>query len=154
MVAHTGWAAAVRAARLSPGWRPPGTARTSTCLLLDAPPGEALAGQRARGRVVAPRTFARHSAGGTACSRRVKDGDRLRRRGVHREPGEAGLLEAIVFDPPRVSIRARAVRTRAEGKEPIHAAIRAHIYQPERAARPRGARNRSSAVTSTRWVMR
>ncbi|NUP64098.1 MAG: AAA family ATPase [Nonomuraea sp.] len=68
-------------------------------LLLDAPPEEALAGQHARGRVVAPRTFARHRRHWESLLARVKDGDpapAASARVVTR--AEAGLLEHIVFD--------------------------------------------------------
>ncbi|GAA2845336.1 AAA family ATPase [Nonomuraea rubra] len=70
-------------------------------LLLDAPPGEALAGQRARGRVVAPRTFARHQRRWDCLLARVKGGDPAPAAGAYIvNRAEAGLLEAIVFDPP------------------------------------------------------
>ncbi|TYB61024.1 ATP-binding protein [Nonomuraea sp. PA05] len=68
-------------------------------LLLDAPAEEALAGQRARGRVVAARTFARHQRRWDSLLTRVKGGDPAPAAGariVNR--AEAGLLEAIVFD--------------------------------------------------------
>ncbi|MFB9470974.1 AAA family ATPase [Nonomuraea salmonea] len=68
-------------------------------LLLDAPAEEALAGQRARGRVVAPRTFARHRRGVERLLARVKGGDPAPATGARVvDRAQAGLLEAIVFD--------------------------------------------------------
>ncbi|NJP90782.1 ATP-binding protein [Nonomuraea sp. FMUSA5-5] len=68
-------------------------------LLLDAPPDEALAGQRARGRVVAARTFARHQRRWDSLLTRVKGGDPAPAAGARiMDRAEAGLLEAIVFD--------------------------------------------------------
>ncbi|MFI7135373.1 AAA family ATPase [Nonomuraea sp. NPDC050153] len=68
-------------------------------LLLDAPPEQALAGQVARGRVVAPRTFARHRRRWESLLARVKSGDPAPAAGacvIGR--AEAGLLQEIVFD--------------------------------------------------------
>ncbi|SEG85295.1 Predicted kinase [Nonomuraea solani] len=72
-------------------------------LLLDAPADAALAGQRARGRVVAPRTFARHQRRWGSLVTRVKGGDPAPATGARLiDRVEAGLLEAIVFDEVRV----------------------------------------------------
>ncbi|WP_235854849.1 AAA family ATPase [Nonomuraea aridisoli] len=78
-------------------------------LLLDAPADEALAGQVTRGRVVPPRTFARHRRRWESLLARVKNGDPAPASGARViDRAEAGLLEAIVFDdsraaaPPRV----------------------------------------------------
>ncbi|MEV4169003.1 AAA family ATPase [Nonomuraea sp. NPDC049709] len=71
-------------------------------LLLDAPADAALAGQLARGRVVAPRTFARHQRRWESLLTRVKGGDPAPAMGARIvDRAEAGLLEAIVFDPAR-----------------------------------------------------
>ncbi|MEO3789777.1 AAA family ATPase [Nonomuraea sp. B10E15] len=68
-------------------------------LLLDATPEAALAGQRARGRVVAPRTFARHQRRWARLVARVKGGDPTPAAGVLiLDRAEAALLEAITFD--------------------------------------------------------
>lgn len=70
-------------------------------LLLDAPPEEALAGQRARGRVVSPRTFARHQRRVRSLLTRVKGGDPAPAAGAHViDRAQADLLESIVFDAP------------------------------------------------------
>ncbi|MEV6036969.1 AAA family ATPase [Nonomuraea sp. NPDC052116] len=68
-------------------------------LLLDAPPEEALAGQAARGRMVAPRTFARHRRRWESLSARVKSGDPGPATGAFIvDRVQAGLLQEIVFD--------------------------------------------------------
>ncbi|MFG6196639.1 AAA family ATPase [Nonomuraea sp. JJY05] len=68
-------------------------------LLLDAPPEAALAGQVARGRVVAPRTFARHQRRWESLSARVKSGDPAPAAGAFIvDRAQAGLLQEIVFD--------------------------------------------------------
>ncbi|HEX4815486.1 MAG TPA: AAA family ATPase [Nonomuraea sp.] len=70
-------------------------------LLLDAPPEVALAGQRARGRVVAPRTFARHRRRWDVLVARVKNGDPAPATGARIvDRAGADLLESIVFEPP------------------------------------------------------
>ncbi|TMR88989.1 AAA family ATPase [Nonomuraea basaltis] len=75
-------------------------------LLLDAPPDVALAGQRARGRVVAPRTFARHRRRWEGLMTRVKGGDPAPAIGARIvDRAEANLLEAIVFDATGSTIR-------------------------------------------------
>ncbi|MGN9839666.1 AAA family ATPase [Nonomuraea sp. H19] len=71
-------------------------------LLLDAPPEAALEGQRARGRVVAPRTFARHQRQWESLVVRVKNGDPAPATGARiMDRAEATLLEEILFDSPR-----------------------------------------------------
>ncbi|MFC7587662.1 AAA family ATPase [Nonomuraea antimicrobica] len=71
-------------------------------LLLDAPADEALAGQRARGRVVPPRTFARHQHRWNGLLTRVKGGDPAPAATAHiMDRAQAGLLEAIEFDSGR-----------------------------------------------------
>ncbi|WP_245642613.1 AAA family ATPase [Nonomuraea candida] len=71
-------------------------------LLLDAPAEAALAGQRDRGRVVAPRTFARHRRRWESLLTRVKGGDPAPATGARIvDRAEAGLLEEIVFDSAR-----------------------------------------------------
>lgn len=73
-------------------------------LLLDAPPEAAVAGQHARGRVVAARTFARHQRRWDNLMTRVKDGDPAPAIGaLVVDRTAAGLLEAIVFDEAHVS---------------------------------------------------
>ncbi|WP_223167319.1 AAA family ATPase [Nonomuraea sp. SYSU D8015] len=68
-------------------------------LLLDAAPEAALAGQRARGRVVAPRTFARHQRRWAGLLARVKNGDPApASAALIVDRTEADLLESIVFD--------------------------------------------------------
>ncbi|WP_246149338.1 AAA family ATPase [Nonomuraea turkmeniaca] len=68
-------------------------------LLLDAPADLAIAGQRARGRVVAPRTFARHERRWAGLVARVKNGDPAPAAGaLIVDRAEAALLESIVFD--------------------------------------------------------
>jgi predicted kinase len=68
-------------------------------LLLDAPPEEALAGQHARGRVVAAGTFARHRRRCEDLLARVKDGDPAPAAGARVVTrAEADLLEHIRFD--------------------------------------------------------
>lgn len=68
-------------------------------LLLDAPPEAALAGQRARGRVVAPRTFARHQRRWDGLVARVKSGDPAPAAdALIVDRAAAALLESIVFD--------------------------------------------------------
>ncbi|MBF8189880.1 AAA family ATPase [Nonomuraea sp. K274] len=68
-------------------------------LLLDTPPELALAGQRTRGRVVAPRTFARHRRRWESLIARVKGGDAAPATGAHiLDRASAALLEAITFD--------------------------------------------------------
>jgi predicted kinase len=68
-------------------------------LLLDAPPEVALAGQRARGRVVAPRTFARHQRSWAGLVARVKNGDPApAAAAVILDRARADLLESIVFE--------------------------------------------------------
>ncbi|MGP3913760.1 AAA family ATPase [Nonomuraea sp. 10N515B] len=70
-------------------------------LLLDAPAEAALAGQRARGRVVAPRTFARHQRRWAGLVARVKNGDPAPAAGARiLDRAEAALLGSIVFDGP------------------------------------------------------
>ncbi|MDP4506150.1 AAA family ATPase [Nonomuraea turcica] len=70
-------------------------------LLLDAPAEAALAGQRARGRVVAPRTFARHQRRWGDLVARVKNGDPAPASGARiLDRAEAALLGSIVFDGP------------------------------------------------------
>nr|WP_201760746.1 AAA family ATPase [Nonomuraea sp. K271] len=67
-------------------------------LLLDASPEAALAGQRARGRVVAPRTFARHQRRWAGLVARVKNGDPAPAAGaLIVDRTEAALLEAVTF---------------------------------------------------------
>ncbi|MCF6474918.1 ATP-binding protein [Nonomuraea sp. MG754425] len=69
-------------------------------LLLDAPPEAALAGQRDRGRVVAPRTFARHQRRWDTLLTRVRAGDPAPAAGARVvDRAQARLLKAIVFDP-------------------------------------------------------
>ncbi|MFG1701650.1 AAA family ATPase [Nonomuraea sp. M3C6] len=71
-------------------------------LLLDAPPEVALAGQRARGRVVARRTFARHQHRWQSLVSRVKAGDPAPATGARIvDRADAHLLETIVFDAAR-----------------------------------------------------
>ncbi|NUR92974.1 MAG: AAA family ATPase [Nonomuraea sp.] len=70
-------------------------------LLLDAPPQDAIAGQHARGRVVAPRTFDRHRRRCERLLAQVRNGDPApasTARVITR--AEAGLLEHIVFGAP------------------------------------------------------
>ncbi|MER6508153.1 ABC transporter ATP-binding protein [Nonomuraea sp. NPDC001636] len=68
-------------------------------LLLDAPPEAAVAGQHARGRVVAPRTFARHRRRWESLLARVTGGDPAPAVSAHvLTRAEADLLEHIVFD--------------------------------------------------------
>ncbi|WP_241563911.1 AAA family ATPase [Nonomuraea polychroma] len=68
-------------------------------LLLDAPAEVAVAGQRARGRVVAPRTFARHQRRWADLVARVKNGDPAPATGARIvDRAEADLLASIVFD--------------------------------------------------------
>jgi predicted kinase len=77
-------------------------------LQLDAPPEAALAGQRTRGRVVPPRTFARHQRRWAGLVARVKNGDPAPAAGaLIVDRAEAALLEAIVFD---VTVASRAIR--------------------------------------------
>lgn len=77
-------------------------------LLLDAPPEAALAGQQTRGRVVPPRTFARHQRRWAGLMARVKNGDPAPAAGaLIVDRAEAALLEAIVFD---VTVASRAIR--------------------------------------------
>ncbi|MFI6923563.1 ATP-binding protein [Nonomuraea spiralis] len=85
-------------------------------LLLDAPAEAAIAGQHARGRVVAPRTFARHRRRWESLLARVADGDpapAATARVVTR--AEADLLEHIVFDSVAGSVAGSAVDSRAHG---------------------------------------
>ncbi|MEV0379688.1 AAA family ATPase [Nonomuraea sp. NPDC050643] len=78
-------------------------------LLLDAPPEVALQGQRIRGRVVAPRTFARHQRRWGGLVTRVKGGDPAPATGAHIiDRAAAGLLEAIVFDEARAGGRSQS----------------------------------------------
>ncbi|MEQ4716505.1 AAA family ATPase [Nonomuraea sp. B19D2] len=73
-------------------------------LLLDAPPEVALAGQRARGRVVAPKTFARHQRSWESLVSRAKSGDPAPAIGAHiMDRAGADLLQEIVFDEARAS---------------------------------------------------
>ncbi|MEU6710618.1 ATP-binding protein [Nonomuraea sp. NPDC046802] len=68
-------------------------------LLLDTPPREALAGQQARGRVVQPRTFARHERRWNTLITQVTGGDPAPASGAYVvSRAQADLLEAIVFD--------------------------------------------------------
>ncbi|MEU5863918.1 AAA family ATPase [Nonomuraea sp. NPDC047529] len=68
-------------------------------LLLDAPPAAAVAGQHARGRVVAPRTFARHRRNWDSLLARVAGGDPGPAVSAHVVTrAEADRLEHIVFD--------------------------------------------------------
>ncbi|TMR11086.1 AAA family ATPase [Nonomuraea zeae] len=74
-------------------------------LLLDAPAEEALAGQRARGRVVAPKTFARHQRRWTSLLARVQGGDPAPAVGAQiMDRAQAALLEAILFDDSRTGV--------------------------------------------------
>ncbi|TDE54480.1 ATP-binding protein [Nonomuraea mesophila] len=85
-------------------------------LLLDASPEAALAGQRTRGRVVAPRTFARHQRRWAGLVARVKNGDPGPAAGaLIVDRSEAALLEAITFDDGE---RPREIRT--IGSAPDH----------------------------------
>lgn len=69
-------------------------------LLLDAPPEAALAGQRERGRVVAPRTFARHRRSWELLMTRVRSGDPAPASGARVvDRTQAAQLRAIVFEP-------------------------------------------------------
>ncbi|MEV0615872.1 AAA family ATPase [Nonomuraea sp. NPDC050404] len=71
-------------------------------LLLDTAPELALAGQRVRGRVVAPRTFARHQRRWESLLARVKGGRFTPATGARIvDRAEAGLLEEILFDSVR-----------------------------------------------------
>ncbi|WP_345563443.1 AAA family ATPase [Nonomuraea rosea] len=75
-------------------------------LLLDAPAEAALAGQRARGRVVAAKTFARHQRRWDSLVTRVKTGDPAPAAGAQIvDRAEAALLEAILFDEARTGAR-------------------------------------------------
>ncbi|GAA3209646.1 AAA family ATPase [Nonomuraea helvata] len=68
-------------------------------LLLDAPPEVALAGQQTRGRVVAPRTFARHQRRWESLLTRVKGGDPAPASGAYiMDRAGADVLQEIVFD--------------------------------------------------------
>ncbi|MCA2226417.1 AAA family ATPase [Nonomuraea aurantiaca] len=70
-------------------------------LLLDAPPADALAGQQARGRVVARRTFALHHRRWEALLGRVRAGRTSPATGAHvLDRPTADLLEGIHFDGP------------------------------------------------------
>ncbi|WP_245765179.1 AAA family ATPase [Nonomuraea jiangxiensis] len=79
-------------------------------LLLDTPPEVALAGQQARGRLVAPRTFARHQRRWQSLLARVRGGDPAPATGARIvDRAEADLVAAIVFDGARpTGIRPRA----------------------------------------------
>ncbi|MFG3438637.1 AAA family ATPase [Nonomuraea sp. NPDC047897] len=68
-------------------------------LLLDAPAEAALAGQRARGRVVPPRTFAAHRRHWTALVGRARAGRYAPAAGAHvLDRAAADLLVSIDFD--------------------------------------------------------
>jgi predicted kinase len=70
-------------------------------LLLDAPPDAALAGQQARGRVVAARTFAQHARRCEALLARVRSGHVSPATGAHvLDRPAADLLSGIHFDGP------------------------------------------------------
>lgn len=67
-------------------------------LLLDAPPEVALAGQRARGRVVRPATFARHRRRWHALLTRVRAGEAAPAAGAHvLDRARADRLKGISF---------------------------------------------------------
>lgn len=70
-------------------------------LLLDAPAEDALAGQQARGRVVATRTFAQHHRRWEALLARVRTGQTGPATGAYvLDRPTADLLESIHFDVP------------------------------------------------------
>ncbi|MEV0163511.1 AAA family ATPase [Nonomuraea fuscirosea] len=105
-------------------------------LLLDAPPEAALAGQRERGRVVAPRTFARHQRSWELLMTRVRGGDPAPAAGVRVvDRTQAALLRAIVFEPASAEpARPRTSETRISETRP-----------PEpRASEPRASEHRAS----------
>ncbi|MGW0803158.1 AAA family ATPase [Nonomuraea sp. NPDC002799] len=78
-------------------------------LLLDTPAGVALAGQQARGRVVAPKTFSRHQRRWEDLITRVKSGDPAPASGAYIvDRAGADLLEAIVFDEVTTGLRRHA----------------------------------------------
>ncbi|KAB8192675.1 AAA family ATPase [Nonomuraea phyllanthi] len=80
-------------------WLARGQRASLHLLLLDAPPEVALAGQRARGRVVAPATFARHRRNWDGLVGRVKSGDPAPAAGAYVvDRAGADLLREIVFD--------------------------------------------------------
>ncbi|MEO3871404.1 AAA family ATPase [Nonomuraea sp. B12E4] len=84
-------------------------------LLLDTPPQVALAGQQARGRVVAPRTFARHQRRWRSLVARVRDGDPAPASGAQIvDRTQADLVAAIVFD----GVHATGIRPGAGNDSP------------------------------------